>query len=327
MQQQSDTANELYEQWMLNQMSQQRQGEEFDLTELWRVIWSGKWLIVVVTILFSVASIFYALSLPNIYKSEALLAPAEQENNGLGGMASQLGSLASFAGVNLGGGGGGIDKTTLALEIMKSRAFVSKFIEKHQLLVPLMASKGWNRDTNELIFNDKLYDKTKNKWIREVDAPFVPRPSAQEAYKEFDKVVSAIPDKASSMITISVEHYSPEVAKQWVDWLIDAINLEMKTRDLTEAQKSISYLESQLDKTKVYKLQEVLYQLIEEQTKTIMFANVREQYAFKTIDPALAPELKDSPKRALICVLGLFLGGVFGIMIVLFRYFVKSKRQ
>lgn len=300
--------------------------DEIDLAELWRAIWSGKWLIIAITTVFAVVSVFYALSLPNIYKSEALLAPAEQESGGLGGMASQLGGLASLAGVNI-GGGGGIDKTALALEIMKSRVFVSKFIDQHQLLVPLMASKGWNRDTSTLILDEKLYDKATKKWIGEAQPPFTPQPSTQQAYKAFMSFVSASQDKTSSMVNISIKHHSPEIAKQWVNWLIDAINLEMKTRDLIEAQKSISYLEKQLRETKINELQNVLYQLIEEQTKTIMFANVREQYVFTTIDPAIVPEVKDSPKRALICVLGVLLGGMLAVMVVLIRYFSISNRQ
>ncbi|WP_306462760.1 GNVR domain-containing protein, partial [Klebsiella pneumoniae] len=64
----------------------------------------------------------------------------------------------------------------------------------------------------------------------------------------------------------------------------------------------------------------VLYKLIEEQAKTIMFAEVRDEYVFKTIDPALAPEEKAKPKRALICVLGTLLGGMLGVAIVLVRF-------
>ncbi|MGB0938656.1 MAG: Wzz/FepE/Etk N-terminal domain-containing protein [Colwellia sp.] len=238
----------------LLQSLQYQSGNEVDLLELWRAIWSGKWLIIAITSLFAVGSVFYALSLPNVYKSEALLAPAEQDSGGLGGVASQLGGLASLAGVNL-GGGGGIDKTELALKIMTSRAFVNQFIDKHQLLVPLMASKNWHRDTNELIIDNELYDKEKRVWVRKIKAPFKPQPSPQEAYKEFEKIISVTQDKTSSMVTISIEHYSPQIARQWVKWLVEEINLEMKTRDLREAQKSIKYLEEQLSQTKVYELQ------------------------------------------------------------------------
>ncbi|NRA54159.1 MAG: LPS O-antigen length regulator [Gammaproteobacteria bacterium] len=304
----------------LNQQHQQ-QDDEIDLAELWRAIWSGKWLIIAITSLFAAAAVAYALSLPNIYKSEALLAPAQEQSGG--GMASQLGGLASLAGISL-GGGGSLDSTALAIEIMKSRIFVTKFINDHDLLVPLMATKGWDQNSNQLIYNEQAYDVSDQKWLREVKAPFTPQPSAQEAYKALSAIVNISQDKISSMVTISVKHYSPAVAKQWVDWLIDAINLEMKTRDLTEAHKSISYLEQQLGKTRLSDLQNVLYEIIEEQTKTIMFAEVREQYAFKTIDPALVPELKDGPKRALICVLGVLLGGMLAVMFVLIRYFSKK---
>ena len=188
-----------------------------------------------------------------------------------------------------------------------------------------MSTEGWNRTTNELIYDADIYDAANKKWIREVKTPFEAEPSAQEAYKEFKKIFSTSQDKKSSMVTISVRHYSPEIAKQWVDWLIDEINLEMKTRDLSEAHKSIAYLEQQLGKTKLNELQNVLYQIIEEQTKIIMFAEVREQYAFKTIDPALVPELEAEPKRALIWVLGVLLGGMLAVVFVLIRYFSKNK--
>jgi len=306
---------------LLQQLTQGKlvqQQDEIDLAELWRAIWAGKWLVITITSVFAVAAVFYALSLPNIYKSEALLAPAEQQG---GGITSQLGGLASLAGVNL--GAAKIDKTALALEIMKSRAFVFKFIEKNELTVPLMAAKGWDISENELIYDTELYDVTTNKWQRVVKPPLKSKPSLQESYKAFQKKVTINQDKENSMVTITVEHYSPYIAQQWVNWLIDEINEVMKTRDLVEATNSISYLNQQLENTNVADFQTMLYQLIEEQTKTVMFANVRKQYVLKTIDPALVPELKSGPKRALICVLGVLLGGMLSIMFLLIKHFYR----
>lgn len=298
---------------------------EIDLTELFSVIWQGKWLICAITSLFAVASVALALYLPNIYKSEALLEPAAQEQDALGGLASQFGGLASLAGINL-GGGGSVDKTMLAMEIMKSHAFTTKFIDKHQLLVELMAAKGWDPVSNTLVIDEDIYDVNSKTWVRKAVAPFTVIPSDQEAYIEFQKAITVSQDKTTAMVSISVEHFSPHVAKQWVDWLVEAINLEMKTRDLAEAQKSIGYLEKQLETTKLSELQNVLYQIIEEQTKTIMFAEIREQYAFKTIDPALVPQLKAKPKRAIICILGVLFGGMLAVMIVFIRYMSTKKK-
>ena len=58
--------------------------DEIDLLELWRALMRGKWIIIAFTAVFSVASVFYALSLPNMYKSTAVLAPAESSGGGLG---------------------------------------------------------------------------------------------------------------------------------------------------------------------------------------------------------------------------------------------------
>ena len=300
--------------------------DEIDLRELFAVIWQGKWLIIAITALFAVASVVYAISQPNIYKSEALLAPAEQEGGGgLSALAGQFGGLASLAGVNLGGGSS--NKAQLAIEVLKSRQFTSDFIQKHNILPDLMAAKTWNMQTNTIVYDNEIYDAENNKWVREVKAPFEPKPSMQEAYKEFSKIISASTDKETGMVKISIEHVSPYVAQQWVDWLIKDINQTMKQRDVLEAIKSTDFLTQQLEQTKIADIRAVLYKLVEEQTKTIMFAKVRDEYVFKTIDAALVPEEKFKPKRALICVLGVLLGGMLSVMIVLIRHYVGNSKS
>lgn len=299
--------------------------DEIDLRELFAVIWQGKWLIIAITALFAVASVFYAISQPNIYKSEALLAPAEeQQGGGLSALAGQFGGLASLAGVNLGGGTS--NKAQLAIEVLKSRQFTSDFIQKHNILTDLMAAESWDMQTNTVIYDSEIYDAENNKWVREVKAPFKPKPSMQEAYKEFSEILAASTDKETGMVKISIEHVSPYVAQQWVDWLIKDINQTMKQRDVQEALKSTDFLTQQLEQTKIADIRAVLYKLVEEQTKTIMFAKVRDEYVFKTIDAALVPEEKFKPKRALICVLGVLLGGMLSVMIVLIRHYVSNSK-
>ena len=299
--------------------------DEIDLRELFSAIWQGKWTVIAITSLFAVASVFYAINQPNIYKSEALLAPAEeQQNGGLGALAGQFGGLASLAGVNLGGGNAS-NKSQLAIEILKSRQFTSQFIQKHNLLPNLMAVKSWDLASGNLMYNTDVYNPDTNTWLRQVKAPKNPEPSMQEAYKVFSSILIISEEKESGLITLAVEHQSPVIAQQWVNWLIQDINEVMKNRDVAEANKSSEFLTKQLNQTKIADIRTVLYKLIEEQTKTIMFANVRNEYVFKTIDPALVPEEKSGPKRALICILGVLLGGMLGIMFLLIRLFVSKK--
>lgn len=301
------------------------QDDEIDLRELFSVIWQGKWLVIAITAVFAIGSVVFAIMQPNIYKSEALLAPAaEEQGGGLSALASQFGGLASLAGVNL-GAKGGTDKTQLAIEVLKSRQFTSDFIQKHNILADLMAAEKWDRDTDKLIYDEDAYNEATNTWVREVKAPLKPEPSMQEAYKVFSKIIAVNKDKESGMVTISVEHLSPTVAEQWVTWLIEDINKVMKERDVAEANRSSEFLNKQIALTNVADIKAILYKLVEEQAKTIMFAEVRDEYVFKTIDPAFAPEEKAKPKRALICVLGTLLGGMLGVMLVLVRHFMRKE--
>jgi uncharacterized protein involved in exopolysaccharide biosynthesis len=306
---------------------QMESSDEIDLRELFSVIWQGKYLIIAITALFAIGSVIFAIKQPNIYKSEALLAPAsaEQGGGGLAALAGQFGGLASMAGINL-GGGGGVDKTQMAIEVMKSRQFTSDFIQKHNILPDLMAVKEWNLADNKLAYNDELYNRAENKWLREVKAPFKPEPSMQEAYKAFIKSASVNTDKETGMVTVSVEHVSPAIAQQWVTWLVEDINKVMKERDVLEAMRSTEFLNKQIAQTNVADIRSMLYKLIEEQAKTIMFAEVRDEYVFKTIDPAIIPELKSKPRRFFILIVGLGAGLLLSLLIVLGRSFLKSNK-
>jgi uncharacterized protein involved in exopolysaccharide biosynthesis len=291
--------------------------DEIDLRELFSALWSGKWFIALVALIFSVAAIFYALSLPNTYKSEVLLAPVS-EGSGLK-LPGQLGGLASLAGVNL--GGKGADKTALALEILKSRDFLGQFLDENDLYIPLMAAVGWDQTSNSLVINNTIYNESSNEWVREVKTPFKPKPSKMETYEELKRILLVSEDKQSGMVKISIEHYSPFLIKTWLDNLVVAINENVRKRELAEAERSITYLNSKIDETNISDVRSMLFSLIEEQTKTIMLANVKDEYVFQTIDPAVVAEKKAGPKRAFIVILAMIVGVLLSSFIVLVRYF------
>lgn len=317
------------QQMFLSQMQQnqtQAQDDEINLGELWRAVWAGKFIIIAITFLFAVGSVFFALSKPNVYKASAILAPASAEGGGgLAGLAGQFGGLASIAGINLGGSGG--DKTALALEIIKSRSFIENYIVKHNLLLPIMAGENWDMSTDTLILDDEVYDSVNGKWIRNVKPPKQVVPSLWEAYIEFSDLLTVSQDKKSSMITIGIEYYSPKIAKQWLTWIISDVNNFMREQDQKEAQDSIDYLTLQLDNIQVTTMETVFYQLIEEQTKNMMLTKVKAEYVLKTIDPPQVPDKKSGPKRALIVVLAIMFGFILSTLLVLICYFLNKNMK
>ena len=300
--------------------------DEIDLKELFMVLWLGKWLISAITGLAAATSVAIALILPNIYTANALLAPAEQSGGGMSALMQQYGGLASLAGVSLPGGEDG-SRAQLGMQLMKSRAFIGDFVERRAILPELMAVESWDLRADQVSYDPELYDQTSGEWVREVVAPFAPEPSLLEAYEAFKEILSVSQDKQTGYVTVSIDHKSPTLAAQWVNWLIEDVNSAVKAQDVSEAEKSIEYLREQVTNTSLADLQAVFFDLIQSQTETVMLAEVRQEYVFKTIDPAVAPEEKSKPSRALICVLGTLLGGMLGVVIVLIRHYARSESE
>ena len=293
-----------------------------DLFEMWKAIWVSKYYIIAFTFFISVLSVIYAVSLPNKYKAEILLAHA---NNGdasaLSGMASQLGGIASLAGINIGGES---NEGLINLEILQSKMFLFEFINKHKLRVPLIAAVGWDKKSNQLILDESKYDTQSKEWIRVVDDATKVIPSDFEAYEAFMALIKVVEDKSSGLISISLEFFDPNLAKTWVTLLVDDLNYRMKILEIHEKNKSIEFLTQQLDKTNVVEMQNVFYQLIEEQTKSMLLAEVQKDFVFKVIDDAIIPEKKSSPKRAVICILGTMVGAIFSIFVALLIFYIKK---
>ena len=188
-----------------------------------------------------------------------------------------------------------------------------------------MAGKGWLINGDLLVIDDELYDQQRNKWVRDVNPPRTPKPSSQEAYKEFLTRLRVNQNKSNGLVSISIEFYSPSIARQWVSWLVEDINTTLKQKEVDEARRSIEYLENQLKETALSEMKSVFYQLIEEQTKTIMLSEVRDEYVFATVDVAVEPEVKTGPQRVIIVIVSGILGGIAGLIGAFFLGNRKNK--
>lgn len=298
--------------------------DEIGLSELFQAVWRAKFWLAGVSFLVAVATALYSLTLPNIYRSEALVTPVTEGAGGnLSSLAGQFGGIASLAGINLGGKEG--NKTSIALEKLRSREFFFTFAEKHQVLVPLMAAKSWDPDSGQLILDGDIYDEKTDQWLRNVKHPRQPKPSLLESHETFLDNLTVSEEKERGVIKISFDHVSPVIARAWVTALVADINDEMRQADIQEAELGIAYLEQQIEQTKISEIRSVLYQLIEEQTKTLMLTNVKPEYVFETIDAAVVPELKLKPSRAIMVIGAALLTGILGVGIVLIRLVLSKE--
>ena len=283
-----------------SQTDPSRQDDEIDLLELWQLLVDHKKLIATITGVTTAVALIASLLMTPIYRAEVLLAPVSQEQTGgMGALASQYGDFASLAGISLGGGGD--SQTQRALATLKARALTEIFMKEEGVL-PVLFPGIWDEER-------KVWKKS---WGQSGDKP--PGPSMEGAFRQFNGSIRSVQsDKKTSLITLAIEWEDPTLTAKWANALVKRANAQLQKEAIADAEKSIAFLQKQLAKTGTMEVQQAIYRLIEAQTKNVMVANTREEFAFKVIDPATLPERKVRPKRALIVLFGLMVGFMVGV--------------
>jgi LPS O-antigen subunit length determinant protein (WzzB/FepE family) len=295
--------------------------DEIDLRDLLKTIWRKKLLISFITSLAAIFSVLYSLYLPNIYTSRALLAPTDETQS----LTSKLGSfsaIAGIAGVSL--PSGSANKSQEAIQRILSLDFFSNHFLPYIELEDLMAIESWSAQDNILYYNKKIFNKATNEWVKDAKSKKEAKPSNQEAYKVYRKILFVNENKKTSYVSISINHQSPIKAKEWVDIIIQNINESMREHDKKVSMNAINFLNESSTNTRLSKLKETIAQLTESQMQTLMMASISESYIFKTIESPVVAEEKTSPSRAIICILGTILGAIVGLLLAIIAHFKKK---
>lgn len=289
---------------------------ELDIAKIISTLLKEKLILISTTFVAATLAIIISLQLPNVYRAEALLSPVNQQaSSKLSGFAKTLGGL-----------GGGlveneISPTSLALEILHSRLFITSFIKRHNLLPQLMATEVWVSSDNSLVFDDSFYDDESKSWKEGKK-----RPTDWEAYDEFSKILSVNKNTDTGFITVSIDHISPNIASEWVTLLIKDLNAHSKQSEIARSIKSIDYLEAQLQNTNISEIKNILYDMIRQQVQKGLLAETREEFVLETVDPAIAPEKKIAPKRSIIVILSTIFGGLTGLLIIYMKYILRRYK-
>ena len=308
-----------------NNRSLNYEDNEIDIRELFRVILKGKWIIISMTSFFSIAAVIFSLSLPNIYQSSGLVNTIEQRDEMLGALSSYS-NLAGIAGINLPQSGG--SNATKAKRKLTSLSFFENNVLPYIYLPELMAVKYWDSNNNSIVFDEEIYNVRTNTWIRNFSYPQKKIPSSQESLNVFlVDHLSISEDNKTGFITISIRHQSPYIAKEWVELLVSQINIYYRQVDKETAIKKANYLNTQIIKTNLSEVKEMLAELLQAETKVLTLIEANKDYVYEYIDPPAVMEIKSEPRRALICIFGALLGGVLSIFIVLLRYLLFKEKN
>tara|TARA_B100000427_G_C15447260_1_gene567910 strand:- start:258 stop:1181 length:924 start_codon:yes stop_codon:yes gene_type:complete len=301
-------------------MSNNYSDDQIDLRELILFFWEKKREIVLITTFFAIASIVITLMTPNEYRATISLVPNEKDDSSISNsLSGTLGGLSSIAGINF--AAPITNEKTIAMERMQSWGFMESFINEYEL-EPFLAADGWNEKENEISIDNDLYDIENEEWKTDSDGNSY-KPSSWESYQSLLGKVSLSEDIETGIIYFSLDYYSPKLATEWATNFIDYVNENMKERKLQQTTRNIQYLEAEIQKTSNAKLSEILYKLIENETKDKMLAGASPEYVFSTVSKAMIPERKVRPIRSKIVIISTLAGGVlslvFHLIIFLFR--------
>ena len=251
-----------------------------------------------------------AFVLTPVYRASVVTVPASADKTSVSALTSvidQLGGLAGLAGI----ADSATDiPTQEALAVLNSREFTERFILEKELMPRLFSSK---------------WDSTLGEW--KVSLENIPTPA--RAYGYFDTIRTVTHDRRTGLVTLRIDWTDRHEAALWANELIQRVNQEMRERSIRNAQASIEYLEQELSGTSAIATREAINRLIEAQLRQRMLANVSEEFAFRVVDPAMAPDADSPlrPQKLLLILLGPIVGLVFSVFAVLAADLVWSGNR
>lgn len=297
--------------------------DEIDLKELFGILWQEKRIIISITSFISILGVIYSLLLPNLYVSSAVLSTSSP--NGISKSLQSYAGLAGLAGVTLPSSTSD-DNTSKAIAKLTSLSFFSTSIMPNIFLPDLMAVESWDRSANKLNYDESIYNADTNVWTKNPNFDNKQAPSIQESFEVFkNKHFGLSENKDTGFITLTIKHQSPYIAKDWVEVIIKEINYFYRQKDKSDSEKAINYLNRQIALTNLAEIKEAISQIIQDETRRLALVEAKEYYVFEYIDTPVVKEKKSEPKRAIICILISFLGGMLSIIYVLLKHYVFKE--
>lgn len=298
---------------------------ELDIKEFISVLLGGKKIIISITSSLFILGALYSFFLPNIYESETLLAPIEESSSLRSGALSELSGLAGLAGITLPTSDNS-SNSRKAIEMMRSISFFETHIMPKIYLPDLMAIEYWNAKENLIIYDESIFEKSSDTWVRNYSFPQKLIPSAQESHLVFmEDHFDLTEDKDTGYVVLSVKHQSPTIAKEWAETIVNEVNNYYRQKDKSGSEKAVTYLKQQLAKTNLSEIKQVTSSLIQREMQKLTLIEANPNYVFEYIYPPEVMEERSEPYRALIIVLFTLFGGILSFFVVLSRHYFSEE--
>jgi uncharacterized protein involved in exopolysaccharide biosynthesis len=292
--------------------------EEIDLLRYWQIIWKRRKIIGCIVAAAVFAAIAGSLFMTDIYQAKAVIIPVAGKEAGGGG--SGLAALVQQFGALPSAPLSSSTNTSEIVSLLNSNILREKVIREYNLM-PILFYEKWNKELKTWKQGDTLWGM---KIFKDTSAP-----KTWDALRMLEQIVKITRNNKDNTIVISADFHDPELAARIVDYYLMTLTNYMSSEVKRVAATNRKYLEEQLGSTTDPFIKQKTYNMIAEQIETGMMAEVKENFAFKVIDPPMAPDKKIKPQRRQIVLLALVISLFAGIGIALvLEYYenVKTKK-
>jgi uncharacterized protein involved in exopolysaccharide biosynthesis len=232
-----------------------------DISKILKVIGKNKWIILIVTILFSGIGVFIAINTPNEYVSQVQILPELESKDAAGGL-SKFKSLAGLAGVDLSSLSSSeavrpdlypniLQSTPFLMDVMNLKIYTYKY--KQTLAISRFLAENNKRELATKIFGESDEKDKDAILINPKDIPLETirlDKKQDELIKDLQKRIGATLDKKSGVINISVKMQDPVVAATLVKYAQDYLTKYVAKYRTEKTQKDISFLNERLSEAK-----------------------------------------------------------------------------
>lgn len=289
----------------LSEQQIQQFDDEINLLDYVRVIWKRKFLIIVLVFITVLTTSVMSLFMKNIYQSTAIITPiSSKEVGGGGGLSALALQFGGLPGISLPGS----SSVSEIVNLLNSNILREKLIEKYNLM--------------PVLFYEKL-DGGKKDWKKgESDAPTV-----WNGLRMLKGIVKVNNNTRDNTIIISVEFHEPEMTAKMAEYFLAALTDHMSSEAKRVAMTNRKYLEEQLGKTADPLIRQKIYNLIATQIETAMMSEVKENFAFKVIDPPRAPDKRIKPKRSQMVMISFMVSLFAGVFLAFFLEYIEKMKS
>jgi uncharacterized protein involved in exopolysaccharide biosynthesis len=250
----------------------------------WEHLWKrrarliGIWLVVMVLVFIRL------LVMPAVFTSGCLLMPLplEQVEQGSGG---------GFRGASVRSllAGGGSSDAYAAAAFLESGQLMNAVIKDLDLAKELFP-KSWDSDAK--------------KWRGKA-------PHTGKSRRAFDPRLDVSYDGYTGLIEVQVHWWSPERAREIAAAIVETGDRMLRESAIADGERRVEELEREMHNVRVSEIGGFLAEEMTQAISSLASIRARSGYAFRVIDPPLAPDKKSWPPRLLLLILlGLATAGV-----------------